>query len=381
MQYLHEKRSGLPTLYYSSDSGVGRALAALEGANRHIGVVGLGAGTLAAYGRPGDRIRFYEINPDVEKAARQYFTYLRNSSANVIVVVGDGRLSLEREPSQAFDLLVLDAFSGDAIPTHLLTREAFEIYRRHLKPGGMIATHVSNMSLDLRPPVLRLAREGGWTAVVLEQPRADYEEGVLPSIWILQSLSPGFSDSPPIRGARRADAQVAAGAPLWTDDFSALFPLLRRAGDSIPAAKSGVLHAQSVANLARGSNVVATLARFRQELSRNPESALAMNNLAVLLATAPDASLRNGAEAVRLAEQASALTKHEHPVMLTTLAAAYAETGRFADAIRTAEQAIQLARQAGADALVNRNLQLLEYYRQGEAYHQQDKAPPRAESP
>lgn len=373
MQYLDPKRSRQPTLYYSLNSGVSRAFAALEGTNRHVGVVGLGAGTLAAYGKQGDRIRFYEINPDVERAARQYFTYLTNSPAAVTVVIGDARLSLEREPPQAFDLLVLDAFSGDAIPIHLLTREAFEIYRRHLKPGGILAAHISNMSLDLEPVVLRQARDGGWTAAVIEQPRADYEQGVLPSIWVLLSQEPGFADRPPIRNARKSASQAASIGPHWTDDFSALFPLLRRASAGTRASKSGILQAQSVASLTRGTNAIETLLRFRQELSQSPDSPSAMNNLAVLLATAPDASLRDGAEAVRLAEKASTLTGNAHPVMLTTLAAAYAETGRFEDAIRTAEKALELARQAGADALVNRNRQLLEYYRRGEAYHQQDR--------
>ena len=374
MQFLHEKRSGQPTLYYSLDSGVARALAALEGTNRHIGVVGLGAGTLAAYGKPGDRIRFYEINPDVEKGARRHFSYLKNSPATVAVVIGDARLSLESESPQAFDLLVLDAFSGDAIPVHLLTREAFEIYRRHLKPNGILAAHISNMSLDLEPVLLRQAKEGGWTSVVVDQPRADYEEGVLPSIWVLLSQDPNFANLPPIRDARTPDLQAATRGPAWTDDFSALFPLLRRSAASAAGSKSSVLQIQSAAGFASGTNAVEVLARFREELSRNPGSASAMNNLAVMLSTAPVASLRNGSEAVRLAEKANALTGGEHPAMLTTLAAAYAETGRFQDAIRTAEQAIKLAGEAGAEMLVTRNRQLLEYYRRGEAYHQQDKA-------
>jgi hypothetical protein len=374
MQYLHPARSGQPTLYYSAGSGVAKAFQALAGTNRHIGVVGLGAGTLAACGKPGDRIRFYEINPDVETAARKHFSYLKNSQAAVEVTIGDARLSLEREPSQAFDLLVLDAFSGDAIPAHLLTREAFEIYRRHLKPGGILAAHISNMSLDLEPVVLRQATDGGWTAVVIDQPRADYDAGVLPSIWALLSQDPGFANLPPIREASRPDLQAAARGPAWTDDYSALLPLLRRGTAPAAGAKSSVLQVESAANFAHGTNAAATLARFQEDLARNPESASAMNNLAVMLATAPEAGLRNGAEAVRLAEKANALTGNEHPAMLTTLAAAYAEAGRFGDAIRTAETAIKLAGETSAEMLVARNRQLLEYYRRGEAYHQQDKA-------
>lgn len=369
MQYLHESRAAQPTLYFSLESGVGRAFAALEGAHRHIGVVGLGAGTLAAYGKPGDRIRFYEINPDVETAARRHFTYLSRSPAAVTVVLGDARLSLEREPPQEFDLLVLDAFNSDAIPIHLLTREAFHLYERHLKPGGVLAAHISNMSLDLEPVVLRLAAEGGWTATVIEQPRTDYEAGILPSIWALLSKDSAWMQRAPVREAGKPGPLLATG-PLWTDDFSALFPILRWPGVRGGAAKTIVLQAQSAATLVSETNLADTIARLRQDLARNPDSAMAMNNLAVLLATASDANLRNGAEAVQLAERACALSGNQNPVMLTTLAAAYAEAGRFPEAIHTAQQAIKFAREAGAEVLVERNLQLLQYYRRGEAYHQ-----------
>lgn len=369
MQYLHPSRSSQPTLYFSPESGVGRAFAALGGTNRHIGVVGLGAGTLAAYGQPGDRIRFYEINPDVELAARRHFSYLSRSAAAVTVVLGDARLSLEREPLQEFDLLVLDAFNSDAIPIHLLTREAFELYERHLKADGVLAAHISNMSLDLEPVVLRLAAEGGWTAAVIEQPRTDYEAGILPSIWVLLAKQPDFVQRPAVREAAKPGPLAAAG-PLWTDDFSALFPILRWPGVRGGPAKAMVFQAQSAATLAGGTNLAGTIALLREELSRNPDSAMALNNLAVLLATAPEAGLRNGAEAVQLAERACALTGNRNPVMLTTLAAAYAEAGRFEEAIQTAQQAIKFAREAGAEILVERNLQLLQYYRRGEPYHQ-----------
>jgi tetratricopeptide (TPR) repeat protein len=374
MQYLHENRSAQPTLYYSHDSGVGQAFAAMEtNASRRVGVVGLGAGTLATYGKPGDRIRFYEINPDVEKAAWQHFSFLRNSRADVKVVLGDARLSLEREVPQAFDLLVLDAFSGDAIPVHLLTREAFEIYRRHLKPGGTLAAHISNMSLDLEPLMLRQAHDGCWTPVVIKQANADYQNGVLPSTWVLMSQQPGSARRPPIHESEKPRSQLSLAGPAWTDDFSPVFPLLRL-GASKSATSNSLAQAQSLASAA--ISPAESLASLRQELSRDPGSVTAMNNLAVILATAAEPKLRDGAEALRLAEKASALTGNENPFILSTLAAAYAESGRFQEAIRTSEKAIELARAAGpgSEAVVNRNLQLLEYYRRGEAYHQQDKA-------
>ena len=125
--------------------------------NRRAGVIGLGVGTLAAYGRAGDSFRFYELNPAVIQVASTYFRFLNESAAATEVVAGDGRLALEREPPQNFDVLILDAFSGDSIPVHLLTRQAFEVYFRHLRPGGIVAVHVTNRYLDLAPVVDALA--------------------------------------------------------------------------------------------------------------------------------------------------------------------------------------------------------------------------------
>ena len=137
--------SRVPTTYYAPDSGIGLAIAQCCGtASRHIGVIGLGTGTLAAYGHPGDQLRFYEINPLVRPIAQQLFTYLRDSMAEITFVEGDARTSLSHEATQRFDVLVVDAFSGDAIPLHLLTTEAMQIYRKHLSPGAIIAFHVSN---------------------------------------------------------------------------------------------------------------------------------------------------------------------------------------------------------------------------------------------
>ncbi len=194
------------------------------------GVVGLGAGTLAADGRAGDVVRMYEIDPDVERVARAHFTYLRDAPAAVSVVLGDGRLSLEREADQMFDVLVLDAFSGDSIPVHLLTREAFDTYRRHVRPGGVIAVNVTNHSLHLAPVVGNLAAHLGLSAIVVDH-RADEKAGCPrgeeSSSWALVSADPAFFDAPPLAGAGTTPAPAPA-VGLWTDDQVDLLAVVRR---------------------------------------------------------------------------------------------------------------------------------------------------------
>ena len=162
-QFIDPGKRRWATSYYGPHSGVGRAIACLQKSGPiRVGAIGLGVGTVAAYARPGDLFRFYEINPEVLRLATQRFTYLADCRGTCEVVLGDARLSLEaEEPPQPFDLLVLDAFSGDAIPTHLLTREAFDVYRRHLAPDGAIAVHISNNYLNLAPVVRRLAEHCG----------------------------------------------------------------------------------------------------------------------------------------------------------------------------------------------------------------------------
>ncbi len=136
VQFLDAAYRDKPNSYYCPETGIGRALLERsDGVPRRIGVLGLGAGTIALYGRAGDTVRIYEINPIVAQLARSEFTYLRDTRARVEIVMGDGRLSLEREPDQRFDVLVMDAFSGDSVPVHLLTEEAFRTYLRHLAPG------------------------------------------------------------------------------------------------------------------------------------------------------------------------------------------------------------------------------------------------------
>ena len=224
MQMMESDRRQTPTTYYGQDSGAGVALRnCCEGRAKTVGVIGLGAGTLAAYGRPGDRFRFYEINPLVEPIARNLFTFLHDSQAAITVVNGDGRTSLSREAPQGFDVLVVDAFSGDAIPLHLLTREAMEVYRTQLAPGGVIAFHVSNSYLDLAPEIGRLADAEGMQARVVESTDVP-AEGAYRATWVLVSAD-AFFQKPGVQAAT-SPIQSQPNLRLWTDDYSSLLPVL-----------------------------------------------------------------------------------------------------------------------------------------------------------
>jgi len=214
-----------PTTYYALDSGVGLALRlCCRNRARTIGVIGLGAGTIAAYGRSGDHIRFYEINPAVEPIARNAFTYIRESGAQIDVVTGDARTSLEREQPQQFDVLVVDAFSGDAIPLHLLTAEALALYRRHLAPGGIIAFHISNQHVDLEPAIALLAQNAGMQAVRVST-LANEDRGEFSANWVLVSDNAAFFAQPEVAAAGLPTV-FKPGLRLWTDDYSSLLPLL-----------------------------------------------------------------------------------------------------------------------------------------------------------
>ena len=218
MQFLSSEQSRLPTTYYGPQSGAGLALDMLRTSNRRAGVIGLGVGTLAAYGRAGDYFRFYELNPAVTQVALTYFRFLNESAAETEVVAGDGRLALEREPPQNFDVLLLDAFSGDSIPVHLLTRQAFEGYFRHLRPGGIVAVHVTNRHLDLAPVVEAIA-VALQKQVRLIHSGADPERGIYAADW---SLVADNLDQWPSR-PRTATHNL----PPWTDDYSNLFRILK----------------------------------------------------------------------------------------------------------------------------------------------------------
>jgi predicted O-methyltransferase YrrM len=215
-----------PTTYYAEDSGVGLALRyCCEGRVRNVGVIGLGTGTIAAYGRPGDRMRFYEINPVVQPIAQHLFTYLRDSPAQITFAPGDARASLTQEAPQRFDVLAIDAFSGDAIPLHLLTAQALAIYQKHLAPGGILAFHISNRHVDLEPAITLLARSTG-LQVRTVQSYANSGRGEYNATWMLVTDNAAFLSLPSVAGASRPPEQ-RAGMRLWTDDYSSLLALLR----------------------------------------------------------------------------------------------------------------------------------------------------------
>src|SRR5262249_18056732 len=174
-----------PNTYYGHNSGVGLALdLCCADRPRRVGVIGLGTGTLASYGKPGDVFRFYDINPAVEPSARGRFTYLRNSLAKIDVVTGDARISMANEPPQQYDVIAIDAFSGDAIPVHLITEQALELYKRHLSPRGIVAFHVSNRYLDLPPVVELIARRAGMKTAFISSDDVDPKD-VWTSDWVL----------------------------------------------------------------------------------------------------------------------------------------------------------------------------------------------------
>ncbi len=223
MQFTAPERRREHVTYYGTESGVGLALTSLRRSSLRVGVIGLGAGSLASYAERGDVFRFYEINPLIEKIARSEFTYLPDCRGKIEVVMGDGRLSLEREPGQNYDLLAVDAFSGDAVPVHLLTKQALELYFRHLKPEAVLALHITNTHLDLAPVIEKLGRELGKHAVLIVTDK-DEDEKVYSTRWALLSSKP-FT-SPAILDAAEELTQ-RADLRLWTDDYNNLFQILK----------------------------------------------------------------------------------------------------------------------------------------------------------
>ena len=223
IQYTPLARRDARISYYSPESGVSLAEKYLRHSALRVGIIGLGAGSIAAYARPGDVFRFYEINPLVEQLARSEFTYLSDCRGKVDVVLGDGRLSLEREPDQGYDLLAVDAFSGDAIPVHLLTKEALELYFRHLKPSGILALHITNTHLDLEPVVQKLATVLNKQAFLVSTD-SDEQHNIYRSYWVLLSTMP--ITSPAILDNAR-ELYARPDLRVWTDEYNNLFQVLK----------------------------------------------------------------------------------------------------------------------------------------------------------
>ncbi len=225
VQFMALTKSHIPTTYYGVDSGIGRVINVLRERTDplKVGVVGLGVGTLATYGEPEDVIRFYEINDSVVQLAQEYFSFIKDSKATTEMVLGDARLMMEREEAQAYDLLVLDAFSGDSVPAHLLTKEVMHVYQRHLKTNGVLAIHISNLHFDLRPVAAALVEDAG-LHFTIARGVGDAETAQVSNLWLLASKDDATLQHPSL-------LELAKPAPenrvLWTDDFSDLFSVLK----------------------------------------------------------------------------------------------------------------------------------------------------------
>lgn len=225
VQFTSPSLRNKKTTYYGPSSGVGLAIKNLQRGRRRVGIIGLGAGSLAAYARQGDVYRFYEINPQVEVLARKEFFYLSKRQGNIEVMLGDGRLLLEREPDQQYDLLVVDAFSGDSIPVHLLTVQAAKLYFRHLKPDGILALHITNSHLDLAPVAERISSELGKEAVLISDD-GDDEEEIYGSDWVLLASKSNLLNRPPFKKAA-IKIEPRLDLSSWTDDYNNLFQVLK----------------------------------------------------------------------------------------------------------------------------------------------------------
>jgi hypothetical protein len=226
-QLLDAAHRDEPTSYYGPYSGMGRAMGYLQKRGPvRVAVIGLGAGVSASYCRPGDVFRFYEINPLALSIASTWFTFLHDCKADHQVLLGDARLTLEAQPSRQFDLMAIDAFTSDAIPVHLLTREAFALYFRHLKPTGILAVHVSNRYLDLVPVVARNARDFGKAAVDVDD--EDEEEDYFSnSDWVLVSADAAIFRGAAFKSSSVQPARIRPNLRPWTDDYSNLFQILK----------------------------------------------------------------------------------------------------------------------------------------------------------
>ncbi|MDF2494456.1 fused MFS/spermidine synthase [Sphingomonas sp.] len=223
------EREQQPTTYYTPSSGVGRALTiapALYGLEGRIGVVGLGTGTLACYALPTQYWTFFEIDPVVADLARTRFSFLRTCTPDAKTVIGDARVSIAAAKPQSFDLLALDAFSSDAVPIHLLTKEAFADYGRALQRRGLLLVHISNRYMDLTPIVAAAARAGGWQAIeLMDRPPLNEDEASL-SHWIALSRDPAVLRALKGYGTGWVAIDQAGADQGWTDDYASILPLL-----------------------------------------------------------------------------------------------------------------------------------------------------------
>ena len=224
-QFTAPEKQQLPTSYFTHQAGVGLALdAKATQGPLHVGVIGVGAGTLLTYGRKEDHYHLYEIDPLVIQLAKQEFTFIRDAKAQTDFVLGDARLQLERELPQNFDVLVVDAFSGDSVPVHLLTREAFAIYFKHLKSNGVLAVHITNAFLDLIP-VVQTAAEHFGKQIRLVDHMGDFSKLSFTSRWVLLTADEDFFNHPLLKDAKSLDTRIDFSP--WRDDYSSLLSVYR----------------------------------------------------------------------------------------------------------------------------------------------------------
>jgi len=224
-EYIYAPYRRITTSYYTESSGIGLALSHVHQGQRRVGGVGMGVGTIAAYGKQGDLYKFYEINPKVIDIASNYFYYLNESPAQIQIALGDARLVLERERPQQFDVLAVDAFSGDAVPVHLVTREALAVYLNNIGPDGAVAFHVTSRYLSLAPVIKQLADEVGYEAVLIAD-RSDDNPYASHSDWVIVTRNRDFLADPEVVKKSVAIKPIA-GMKVWTDDFSNLFQILK----------------------------------------------------------------------------------------------------------------------------------------------------------
>jgi hypothetical protein len=223
-QYLKPQRRMEPTTYYGPDSGIALAIRNTDQENQRVGVIGLGTGTLAVWGKAGDHYHFYDINPQVVDIAQSEFTFLKDSKAEIKISLGDARLSLEREGPHDFDVLAVDAFSSDSIPVHLITKEAMLVYLQHVKAGGAIVFHVTNRFLKLAPVVKQIADELGlYTALIIDDAE---ETSFSKTDWVIVTRDKALIDKEAIAGKATA-IDTIPGLRMWTDDFNNLFQILK----------------------------------------------------------------------------------------------------------------------------------------------------------
>jgi SAM-dependent methyltransferase/MFS family permease len=222
-QYVDPKLRDEPISYFGPGSGIAKALSFYEGRPRRVGIIGLGVGSFTAWGRTGDYFRIYELDPDVVKIAREKFWYLPDARAKIDVVTGDGRLNMERDPPQNFDLISVDAFSSGSIPIHLLTREALRAYRRHLAPGGVIVYNVTNRFVNLAPQLKLVAEAEGMKVLLMNDDPSEEKYSGTAYVLVTDNRTL-IADK---RFATADDIEPIPGLTAWTDGFNNLFKVVK----------------------------------------------------------------------------------------------------------------------------------------------------------